>query len=324
MLKAVIIGTHGHFHFALDAIKNGESCEIIAAAPGPDGHFSESVKTLLQAEYFDDYKEMLEATKPDIAIVNPQFSYISECAVEAVLRGINVFCEKPLSITWKGIADIENALKSKDVRICAMMGMRYEAPFAALKKLIENNELGDVRMIHAQKSYKLGMRPEFYKKRKTYGGTIPWVGSHPIDMIYWLTGNKRYKKVTASHSAMRNENHGELEATAALLFEMEDEVFATVNIDYLRPKDSTTHGDDRIRVVGERNWAQVIDGKLYVGDKQKKLKKDGNIFSDFCGEVSGGKECGVSNKGSIYITKVCLAARDSADTKKPVEIGDKL
>jgi predicted dehydrogenase len=53
---------------------------------------------------------------------------------------------------------------------------------------IKQGSIGKVRLMNSQKSYKLGSRSEFYKHRQTYGGTIPWVGSHAIDWMYWLSG----------------------------------------------------------------------------------------------------------------------------------------
>ena len=44
MLKAVLIGTAGHLHYALDAIADGAPCEIVAMSPGPEGEFREELK----------------------------------------------------------------------------------------------------------------------------------------------------------------------------------------------------------------------------------------------------------------------------------------
>ena len=322
MLKAVLIGTAGHLHYALDAIADGAPCEIVAMSPGPEGEFSEDVKTRLNARYYDDYRTMLDETDADIAIVNPQFSYISECACEALARGINTFCEKPVALNWEQMAKLEHTLEHSSARLCAMMGMRYIAPFYALQKLIEGGELGRVRLIHAQKSYKLGERPDFYRTRDTYGGTIPWVGSHAVDLIYWMSGRKHFNRVSAAHSTMENRGHGEVEVGASLFFEMEDEISATASIDYLRPEDSPTHGDDRIRVVGAKNWAEIVDEKIYMGSKELDIQTPNNIFYGLCEELLGKGACSVSNEDSIYVTKVCLWARDAADSgeKKIIEV----
>ena len=322
MIRAVIIGTSGHFAYATQAIKRGTSGEIIAIAPGPDGDLNCETVSMLSAPVYDDYKLMLDETQAHIAIINPQFHNISICIIEALKRNISVFCEKPMAISHQGLCDVFKEASKSTARICAMMGMRYEAPFVALKKLIDSGVIGNIRLFHAQKSYRLKQREIFFKDRKTYGGTIPWVGSHPIDMIYWLSGRKKYLQVSAFHSKSSNNNHGDLEATAAMLFEMEDEMIATVNIDYLRPDDASTHGDDRIRIMGDKGCAEVSGGKLFLNDCEIELGKDQNIFADFVAELMGGSRCDITNEDSLYITHICLLARDAADGRSSIKIKD--
>ena len=317
MLKAVLIGSSGHYKYALDAIDAGVPCVIAAASPGPSGVLCGAAKQSA-GKIYPDYKSMLDVEKPHIAVINPNFNHISECAAEALVRGINIFCEKPLAISWEGLEKVEMAAAESGARVCAMMGMRAEPAFAGMKKAIEQGKIGSVRLFHAQKSYKLGSRPDFYKKRQTYGGTIPWVGSHPIDMIYWLSGRKRFVGVSAQHSVKANNSHGELEATAAMMLEMEDEIFATVNIDYLRPEASETHGDDRMRIMGDAGWCEIVFGRLYINGKDQKTPEEGNIFMDLCLELEGKGLCSITNKDSIYVTKVCLMTRDSADNGKKI------
>lgn len=318
MLKAVLIGSSGHYKYALDGIEAGAPCIIAAAAPGPDGKLSAAAKQAA-GKVYSDYKSMLDKQKPDIAIINPHFNNISECAAESLSRGINIFCEKPLSITSKGLEKVERAAEKSGARVCAMMGMRAEPAFLGMEKIIAEGNIGGVRLFHAQKSYKLGSRPDFYRKRQSYGGTIPWVGSHPIDMIYWLSGRKKFAKVFARHSAFANSGHRELEATAAMMLEIQGEIFATASIDYLRPAASKTHGDDRIRAVGDNGWCETISGKLYLNGKEQELPEEGSIFKDLCLELAGEGMCSITNEDSIYVAKICLAVRDSADSGRIIE-----
>lgn len=319
MLKAVLIGTSGHFHYAMTAMGNGAQCEVVAYASGPSGEEMNGDVVKNCGKHFDDYIKMLDETKPDIAIVNPHFSDIAQCSVDCLERGINIFCEKPISTTWDGLADIEKALKTSDARICAMMGMRTFPSFSKLKDLIEDNALGDIRLIHAQKSYKMGSREEYYKKRETSGGLIPWVGSHSVDMAYWLSGRKSYKSVSAFHSVKSNAGHGEMEASAAMIYQMEDEIIATMNVDYLRPATASTHGDDRIRIIGSKNYADIKDEKLYLGDSEIELSDIPNIFAEFCAELLGKGKCSITTQDSLYITRICLTSRDSADSGKSIK-----
>src|SRR5207244_10593595 len=115
------------------------------------------------------------------------------------------------------------------------MFSRYDPGFATARRLIAEGAVGDVRLIDARKSYKLGKRDSFYRERSTYGGTIPWIGSHAIDWIMWL-GGAAIESVTAQQSASHNDGYGTMERSAVFQFRLAGERFVSVSIDYLRPE----------------------------------------------------------------------------------------
>jgi len=183
--------------------------------------------------------------------------------------------------------------------------------------------VGEIRLVNTQKSYKLGQRPDFYKKRETYGGTIPWVGIHAIDWIHWIT-EKKFLSVYATHSRLHNSGHGELETTALCHFTLEDEVFASLSIDYLRPHGAPTHDDDRMRIVGTKGIVEVINERVFLtdekGHREVPLVEKGQIFEDFLREIRGQGKCMVTPEDSILTTEIALKARLSADTGQIVRI----
>ena len=107
----------------------------------------------------------------------------------------------------------------------------------------------------------MGTRPEFYSKRALFGGLIPWVAIHAVDWAMEIGGH--CQSVAASHSTRANRGNGEMEATSALLMELDNGVIATVTADFLRPTASARHDDDRLRVTGTQGMIEAIDGKVY-------------------------------------------------------------
>ncbi len=204
-----------------------------------------------------------------------------------------------------------------------MMGTRYQPSFYTAWQSVKNVEIGEIRLINAQKSYKLGSRPEYYYKRDTYGGTIPWVGSHAIDWIHWFTG-KKFKSVYASHSIKYNQGHGarERESTALCHFTLNDDVYASVTIDYLRPQSAKTHGDDRIRIVGAKGVLEVrYDEATFINNETRGREKldancDKQIFQDFVEHVKGNSNALIQAADTFNVTEACLLARQSADENR--------
>ena len=176
--------------------------------------------------------------------------------------------------------------------VAAMFGLRYNPAFYTAWHAVREGKIGEVRLINAQKSYRLGSRPEFFKHRQSYGGTIPWVGSHAIDWVYWFSGQE-FVSVMSHHSTMANRGLGSMEMTGLCHFRLTNEVFASVNIDYLRPSTAETHGDDRVRVAGTRGVIEVRHGRVYLiseeeqGTRELSLMETDGIFLDFARQVRG-------------------------------------
>lgn len=323
-----IVGDAGHTNYVLDAVKLDSSLRIVGIAPGVSdesvaGLLEKVKKTGLNPDVYDDYVSMFEKIKPDIVVAASQFHKQAAITIEALKRDIHVFVEKPVATTMEDLEELRSIYKKSKAQLAAMFGIRYETWFMTAWKLVQQGAIGKIRLMNGQKSYKLGSRPDFYKKRDTYGGTIPWVGSHAVDWLYWFSG-ERFKNVFASHSSQYNQNHGDLEVTALMQFNFTNQVMGAVNIDYLRPASAATHGDDRIRIAGTEGVIEVRDQKVFLinnqndGTQEIELEENDGIFLDFIRQIRGEGECLVSAEDSFYITEACLKARESADKGKIV------
>lgn len=327
-MKICIIGSSGHYGYALEGIKTDGQLDIIGLSKG---HKDEKIEGLItqveglgyEPKIYDDPIKMMDELKPDIVVINTFFYRNAQLAIEAMERKINVYIEKPVALILEDLDKLIEVYRRTQVKLSSMLGIRYTSHFWTAYNLVKDNKIGEIRLIHAQKSYKLGLRPDFYKRRETYGGTIPWVGIHAIDWIYWFSG-KKFKSVYASHSRSFNNNNGELEVTAVCNFTLEDEIFATVNIDYLRPINAPTHGDDRIRIVGTKGIVEVMNGKVFLlnqdtdGQIEVPLLQGPVTFLDFIQEVRGIGKSLVTAEDSFYVTKASLLARESADRGKVI------
>lgn len=327
MTKVCIIGDVGHFSHAVRAAAESDSLCISAVSDGVERAGCEKAFKAVSehnpsAKRYADYIEMLDAEKPDIAVVNPYCAYNARVSIECMRRGINVFSEKPAAVTLAELDALREAHRTSGVAFSTMMAIRYTPHFAAAKRAVEAGAVGEIRLMNAQKSYRLGKRGGMYLDRRLYGGTIPWVGSHAIDWLYWISG-KKFSEVYARHSRMANKGHNDLEVSAVCGFEMEDEICATVSIDFLRPASAPSHDDDRLRVVGSSGVLEVRGGKVYLikenGEQTLENAEPVNIFGEFVKAVEG-KPCdAVSAEDSFYVTEACLRARESADTGKVVK-----
>lgn len=310
-MKVCFIGACGHSKQAYRYLKTRTDVTFVGMAPWSE-HEKMTSAFDTAIPYFDNAEEMLDNTKPDLAIVSPVFALTSQAIIACAKRGINVFSEKPVASSMDELEAVEKAIRDSGIEFCAMHYLRYTPAFYHGAQLVRNGEIGEVRLVTAQKSYKFGTRPDWYGDRSLYGGTIPWVGIHAIDWIYHFTG-KRFLSVK-SHS------FGDSPEMASLSqFELEDGAIASVNVDYYRPSKAVTHGDDRIRCAGTKGVIEVRDDCIYLSNESGNQVLKPTEAPELLEEFLDGR-CPISAEEIIYLTKVSLAARDSADSGKSILI----
>ncbi len=328
-VKVCIIGSTGHIGYVFERINNLKDIEIAGVAPSTEGEnidrtYSISVKNGFSPVRYDNYINMLDDIKPDITVVASYFCDHARVTIEALKRGSHIFVEKPVAVDLEELNKVESIQRESGRYLCSMFGLRYSPHFNTAWRAVKDGKIGRVRLMNAQKSYKLGNRPEYYKKRSTYGGTIPWVGSHAIDWLYWFSG-EIFKSVYANHTTMFNKDNGEMEMSALCHFVLSNDVYGSVNMDFLRPESAPTHGDDRIRIAGTEGVIEVRHGKVYLinneveGEQELVLLPKKYMFEDFVKQVRGEAECIINAEDTFAVTRACLLARQSADENRVVE-----
>jgi predicted dehydrogenase len=268
---------------------------------------------------FDDYRKMLDETKPDAVSVCGPFELHAAMSIDALERDIHVFCEKPIAITMNDLEKLRAVhQKHPKVHVVGMMNSRYDPGFYTAWHLIQQGQIGDVRLVNARKSYKLGNRPAYYHKRETYGGTIPWVGIHAIDWAMWMCPFD-IKTIYATHTTRDNGGNGTMERSAQCQFGLADERAISVSIDVFRPASAKTHGDDWIRVVGTKGVIEARpDGVNLINDTHDGTQPipadcDRDVFQDFVEQIDGKRPGLINAQQTFALTEACLLARQSAD-----------
>ncbi|MCX7592118.1 MAG: Gfo/Idh/MocA family oxidoreductase [Kiritimatiellae bacterium] len=323
MIRVAFLGRSGHAYVALQSLAHTTDARLVAYAPlppeEPPDYFDAWKSKMGDARGYSDYRELLEKEKPDLVQVSGAFYQNGEVARVAAEHGANVLVEKPIATSLDLLRRLKETVDRAGVRLTAMLGMRLEPPFVAAKRAIKEGLVGEPVLVHAQKSYKFGTnRPLWYGCRATYGGSIPWITIHMIDMINWLLGDP-FANVTARHAIFESgRQRPECEDVMAILFGFKNGGCATINGDYLRPNGAPTHGDDRIRVVGTRGIIEVLFDRTTLidhdGVRELPLEETGdNIFLNFVRHLAHGTEHVLGPNDAFRSTEVALKARESAD-----------
>ena len=307
-MKIAIVGGSGHYRYVLEELKNHT---LLGIAPGIIGEDMTKIKASLAkaeitATVFDDWKKLVKDA--DVAVVNTRPDKNAIVSAYCLERGISVFSEKPLAVTMEQLEKLGTVAEKSKGRISAMLGIRYSGWYRTVKAALP--KIGEIRLINAQKSYKLGVRPDFYKNKATFGGIIPWVAIHGLDWILDLTGAK-VTAIGADHNNAFNGGNGDLEMTALCQLQLEGGILAAVSADFFRPEGAPTHDDDRIRVVGTEGILEYMDGKVTLTDKngitELPLLEKEDMFRLFL------EDQGITEQDSFYVTELALNMNEAAE-----------
>lgn len=124
MIRAAIIG-FSHMHVNEVALYMSEqpdfelvgaadvasSVEAIPALRYTPAWNKENVRTNYCANIYDDYKQMLDELKPDIAFILTENGQKPDVVEECAKRGVNVCIEKPIAVSFDEAKRIEAAVK---------------------------------------------------------------------------------------------------------------------------------------------------------------------------------------------------------------------
>lgn len=332
LTRLAFIGVRGHQGVVLRTLPRTPAVRVVGLCDGG----AEPIDSLInwcesnghQPQVYPDHRRMLDDARPHAVVICGPFEQHASMAVDAIQRGIHVLVEKPAAITLEDLESLQAAcVAHPDVHLASMQTSRHEAGYYTARQLVLAGAIGDVRLMNARKSYKLGQRGAYYAQRETYGGTIPWVGSHAIDWMLWIGGHA-VRSVYATHSAACNEENGTMERSALCHFTLCGERFASVSIDVFRPGTAPTHGDDWIRVVGTAGVLEARAESVTLinaegdGTAPVPLQTPPSLFEDFVDHVEGRRKGLNGAHDTFATTAACLLARQSADEGRAIDAAE--
>jgi predicted dehydrogenase len=326
-VRIALIGVEGHTGEVLNHLREAPDVELVAVADSDPKQTARIARGPLDsARQYSDWRRLLDGEKLDIAVVCGPNGTRAEIILACVARGLHIVAEKPLAIERAGLEQIRAAVGRQGVRLTMLLPMRFASPYLAIKRVVEAGAIGEVAQISAQKSYKLEERPEWMRHRATFGGTIPYIGIHMVDLMRWSSGREMVEAVSFQ-GRIGHPEMADMENTTATIFRLDNGGTATLHMDYLRPETAPTHGDDRLRLAGPEGIVEYQDdrGVTLVTGKEKPhaitdLPPGRSLFLDFLASVYRGAPAGLSMADIWRVNEIVLAARESAEQHRMVGI----
>ena len=171
-------GNFGHgLHKCYAEVPN---VDIVAIADDDtEGRSKASSETGVTSVYAD-YREMLEKENLDIVSVCPRWVDCHEEMIAAVLEsGSHVYAEKPITDTPEAADRIIDLAESKGLKIAVAHQAAYLPQIAAIKAMVDDGRIGDVRTI----------RSAGKQDQRGGGEDLIVLGTHLFNLMLFFVGN---------------------------------------------------------------------------------------------------------------------------------------
>lgn len=329
-IRLGLLDLEGHVGEVLKPLPRLPDVEVVAIAHPDPATVQKLVKgnpRLTPAKYFHDWRRMLDEARLDMVSVCTANGPRAEAILACLDRKLHVIAEKPLALTRRDLERVRLGVEQARVKLGTLLPMRFDSEYMALRKMVTAGEIGQVINITSQKSYKAGSRPEWMKRMATYGGTIPWIGIHMIDLMRFTSRREMTEAFSYRAQIEAPPGIGEMENTTGTVFRLDNGGIATLHMDYCRPESAPTHGDDRLRLAGTKGVVEYMAATgvtlLKEGAKPeavRDLPEEKQVFIDYLEHVYNNKPTDLPFPDVYRANLVTIAAQEAAEKGIPVRV----
>lgn len=140
---------------------------------------------------YKDYTKLLDEAKPQAVIIATPTHLHASMIREALQRGINVFCEKPLVIDPADSAALTALARERGLVTQVGYHNRFVGAFREVHRLLEAGAIGTVNTALAEAYGPVVLKPAgrtWRSQRATGGGCLYDYAAHPLNLLTWYLG----------------------------------------------------------------------------------------------------------------------------------------
>ena len=186
MLKVALVGVGGISGAHIPAWKNLEGVELVALCDIRP----EQMDRYEDIRKYTDFDEMLEKESLDILdICLPTYLH-ADFSVKAMEKGINVICEKPISLNREDVRRVYDAAKRNNVKFMVAQVLRFWREYEYIKNIFESGRYG--KLLSGSMT-RLGTYPAWswdgWMMDEKRSGFVPYdLHIHDIDFMVYAFG----------------------------------------------------------------------------------------------------------------------------------------
>lgn len=158
-------------------------------------------------DVFTDIEDLLEYGGVTAAIVATPNHLHEPHVLELIAAGVDVFCERPLSLTARGVERILLAATRAGRKVFVANNHRFRSDVQALVTFLRGGELGRLTGIRAGSYHPRGKLEGWRLRRQESGGGVLFEHGFPLlDLALWLADFPAPQRVWATMQRARGTN----------------------------------------------------------------------------------------------------------------------
>lgn len=304
MLKVALVGVGGISGAHIPAWEERRDAELVALCDIR----AEQMEKYKNKHCYTDFDEMLKNERIDILdICLPTYLH-AEFAIKAMNIGINVICEKPVSLNAADVARVYSTAKSNNVKFMVAQVLRFWPEYSIIKEIYNTGKYGRLLSGHMGR---LGVRPKWswdgWMMDEDRSGLVPFdLHIHDLDFIVYAFGKpKEFKDYRA-----RSENQDYINS----IYEY-DEFFITTEAAWY---DAPYPFAANFRFQFEKALAVFENHEMTIYEKDGKIFKPVSQSGEDTGDIGLPKSNAYANEINYFAD--CVLSGAEPDRVKPAEL----
>lgn len=273
--------------------------------------------------------------KPNLVFVTNPISLHIKTAIVAASNKANIFIEKPLDSSLKGLKELKKLIYDNNLKVMVGYQMRYHPAYQRIKEEIDSNKLGQIISADLHfGEYLPGMHPyedyrDSHASRMDQGGGVIGCLSHEIDLAYWFFG---FPKSIFAFGGQLSNLQMDVEDNVDIILGCENngnQFPVHIHLDFIQsPPRRFTHivGNNGSILYNHAKNTLEINHKDNISSEIinfKDFNRNDMFLSeleDFLKSIKEFKDSPISIKQGEDVVRICLAAKESMSKKSKIDL----
>lgn len=193
MSKKIRLGILGCAEIAfrrfMPAIKNVEGIEVITVAEEYDPTKLETFCQEYNLERNSSFEEIISRKDIDAVYIPQPPSLHYKWAKKALQSGKHVLLEKPSTNSYELTKELVEIARKKKLALHENYMFTYHSQIREIKELIDNKEIGDIRLIRANFGFPMRAQNDFRYNKELGGGALLDAGGYTVKLATLFLGD---------------------------------------------------------------------------------------------------------------------------------------